>query len=236
MKNTALILIFLLSLHVKSVDAQVQINLGASGYGYAVNKDELYFDPFGEYSSYYKTSKYVSLGVGFLHNQRNYIGLETSLQQSIFEGSSHNPFPDYEPTEWEERYSKYTSNNYSMRFGFRYTHIFFPSNRFSPIVSASLQFLKEFSWIEKGETKYFMATANGIDSKVESYRREYPKHIFGLSYDLRAGGTFSFNDHFSISLALEISSGLTTLWRTEVGKGPLRKYELAIPLTLHYQF
>lgn len=212
--------------------AQFQINIGGSGYGYALNKEELVFDGF-EFGTEYQTSQYLSLGTGFMLNERNYFGIEASVQQSILDGYSLNPGSFTEVmTPYNERY---TANIYSYRFGLRYSRVFLPSEKFRPILSFSVQSLKESKWVEKGEYRVNNMIDNKLISKIEQYRAEYLLYDYSLYFDFRIGAAYHFNEHFSFSVALEFSSGTTAIWKGYNSYGA-KKYEIALPLTIHYQF
>ena len=213
--------------------AQLQLNFGGSGYGYALNKDELNYDPYGEYGTEYQTSQYLNLGVCYMLNERNYFGIEASAQQSIFDGYSINMSVGMDPM--IPLRPEYTAYNYSRRFGLRYTRIFLPNKKIRPILSVSVQQSKEYKWVEKGDQITYIETDNGIELKREQYSEVYKMNSNNLYLDFRIGAAYHFSDHFSLSLALEFSSASTIIWRSMFNQG-VEKYEMALPFTVHYQF
>lgn len=232
-KRCFILTIFFLSF-TTIVAGQLNVNITGSGYGLALNKDDVYYDPYGEYSNYYETSSYISLGVGYLFDEKNLLSLESSFQQSSFNGSSYNPFPiSGNPEEWEWSSSEFTAYNYNIRAGVRYTRFFLADKKVRPFLSASIQLQNGFKRIEKGESRYLLQSEN--IAKNEEFEDEYKLSLSTPYADLRIGASYYFNENFSVSIAFELSTEKISVWRYETNV-PVRKFELALPVSIHYLF
>lgn len=228
------ILISFLFSFVSTVKSQLNINITGSGYGFALNKDDIYYDPFGEYSNYYETSNYMSIGIGYLYEDKSLISFESSFRQSILDGSTHNPFPmSGDPEEWELNSSEFKAYNYKISAGLRYTHFFMVEQKIRLFLSTSIQLQNGYKRIEKGEKRYLLQSQN--IAKNEAFEEEYKLSISNLYGDFRLGASYYFNEHFSVSLAAELSTGMVSVWRYETN-APVRKFELAFPVSVHYSF
>lgn len=217
-----------------NVKSQLNVNITGSGYGIALNKDDIYYNPYGEYSNNYETSRFISLGIGYLVDENNLFSFESSFQQSMLKGRSFNPFPmSGVPDEWEWSSSEFTAYVYSVRAGLRYTRFFLTEYKIKPFISASYQLQKGYKRIEKGESRYLLQSQN--IAKNEAFEEEYKLNLSKLHGDLRVGATYNFNEHFSLSLAVEISTQMISVWRYDTN-APVRKFEVAFPVSIHYLF
>ena len=104
MKLTPIISIFLL-LNLMSVNSQIQVNFAGSAHGFALNKEALEYDKdyigdIDQQRNQYNTSKYLSLGLGYLFEEQIYLGGEIAYNKSLLSGAQGVGIEDMYNQEW----------------------------------------------------------------------------------------------------------------------------------------
>ncbi len=211
---------------------QIQINTGGAISTFALNKSELKIT--GESKRIYIGSRYLSLGVGYTTEHNFYFGLESSIYKSTLNGSSYNPFDGSTPGEWLRTSYEAYSNNYKL--GFRIAYIFRNEEMVRPFISGGINYTITTSWVVDNVKTYNDDTGNG--SVTETTTDKFDSNTGPNSMDLRFGVSVYYNEHFIISGAIEIASNTCYLdpYIDKSNGFIMSKTELAIPITLRYQF
>lgn len=214
--------------------SQIQINTGGSAYGYMLNKDKTVNDNSGNNESYktfnYNGSKYFSIGLGYKNDKNFYFGIESSLHKYTLEHANEYYYtnPDY----WTPQQNNYTSSIYSYRIGIECAYNFMPDKKLRPVISIAAHSANEFHSYTEGVDIY----TRGDEIKKEPFSEDSKTSTSAFYFNFRLGGSYHINEHFAVSMALELSAGLSSFTEYYSYVETPTRYELAIPISLHYNF
>jgi hypothetical protein len=241
MKLRQIISIFLF-LNLMSVNSQIQINFAGSAYGFALNKEALEYDKsylgdLDQQYNQYNTSKYLSLGLGYLFKEQIYLGGEIAYNKSLISGTQGVGPEEMYNLEWHVQSISWNGEINSWRFGIRSEYNFFKDKIVSPYISFSGSITNDVLWKEKGTETY---NKWGGDPYNVEYEQSKGLNTQSLGYDFRVGVNFRILKDFFISCAVEFSGNKIYTKKKEIYSNyPIeqrRKLELAVPITLRYQF
>ena len=221
------------------MNAQVQLNMGFSAFGWAVNKSDLFHDPYDELGTYYRNSGFGDLGIGIVLKEKHYLGLEIGVGFNKYDERWNNPFFDTDDQGWFWQGSESSKKSFNHRLGLRYTRSFFSDKKLQPYASIALFRTTDYVWNAIGQRTFSRPSSQEpfeTEYRYESFESSFKDQMVNFYRDLRIGLDYHITDRISVMLGLEFSISRINPRFGLTDEDALIKYELAAPFLLTYQF